>query len=481
MSSRPTSFLLPNSKCCRVMDRFSDLPDDAGIEEDENGEITFWPLLQHLLSAPVLSIAQLIDRLQTIAANAETCQDNDYGFLRQFLQEQGQSKILDTVWPKIRDVALALPTYFPQGQLELLQLACPLHLSRGQVACLVVHQFLCSAVPQRNDEGYQDLSIWFSSEQRHPTAVKMYLEAMFTYFECLPEARVLLQDHQATLNSGPDAITYELHSNGQTSLSDVKLASVQVNYQDSHTSHTHKPEAQGKGGAVVVSANKVIGFGQSATQEEIFVGIAPEAYPVVLVAPHLIDSTVISVSGARAMVDMKGQRREIEWTIRALPCSSQDFPSWKTAWKGGRLIFMDALEMDMFELSPSKGLPDLYPDNIDREISKATNGFSSYGGDSIFTGLWGCGAFGGDPGVKLIVLWLAAGAANVKLHLMLGPGEHNFGRKLEEVVEACDGLAGDDVRELLSLIPRDLRREEILEWIATEAPGARCRTRGCST
>ncbi|KAF4994610.1 hypothetical protein FGRMN_5679 [Fusarium graminum] len=473
MSSRTSSFILPNSTRCRIIDRFSDLPDDAGVEEDEDGKIPFWPLLKHLLGAPVSSITQLVDRLQTIAANAESCQDNDYGFLKLFLQNQDQSKILDIVWPNIRDIALALPVYFPDGQLELLRPGLALRPSRGQVACLVVHQFMCSSVPQRNDEGYQDLSIWYSSEQRHPTAVQMYLEALFTYFESLPQARVLLKDHQSTSERSHDAVTYEIHSGEQASLADVKLASVHVSYLDFHTSHTHKPEVQGKGGAVVVSANKVIGFGQSATQEEIFVGIAPEAYPVVLVAPHLTHSTVITVSGARAMVDMKGQRREIEWTICPSPPFSEDITSWKSLWQGGRLVFMDALEMDMLEQTTSGGLPDPYPENINREISKATAGFASYKGDSIFTGLWGCGAFGGDPGVKLMVLWLAAGAANVKLNLMLGPGEHNLGQKLEEVVTSCGGLAAGEVRELLLKTPREIRREEILECIAAAASGAR--------
>ncbi|KAF5674558.1 poly(ADP-ribose) glycohydrolase [Fusarium heterosporum] len=473
MSSRTSSFILPNSTRCRIIDRFSDLPGDAGVEEDEDGKIPFWPLLKHLLDAPISNVTQLIDRLQTIAANAESCQDNDYGFLKRFLQGQDQSKMLEIVWPKIRDIALALPIYFPDGQLELLRPGLALHLGRGQVACLVVHQFICSSIPQRNDESYQDLSIWYSSEQRHPTAVQMYLEALLTYFESLPEARALLQDHQSTSKRSHDTITYEIHSGEQASLADVKLASVMVCYLDSHTSHTHKPEVQGKGGAVVVSANKIIGFGQSATQEEIFVGIAPEAYPVVLVAPHLTRSTVITVSGARAMVDMKGQRREIEWTIRPSPSFSKDMASWKSLWQGGRLVFMDALEMDMFEQTPGGGLPDLYPENIDQEISKATTGFASYKGDSIFTGLWGCGAFGGDPGVKLMVLWLAAGAANIKLNLMLGPGEHKLGQKLEEVVTSCGGLAADEVRELLLKTPREIRREEILEWIAVAASGAR--------
>ncbi|KAF9783067.1 hypothetical protein IL306_010101 [Fusarium sp. DS 682] len=471
MSSRPQFFVLPNLPSCRILDRFSDLPDDVEVEEDDDGKIPFWPLLEHLVCTPVSSIAQLIDRLQTISANADTCQDNDYGFLKHFLQEQGEAKILNVIWAKICDIALALPTYFPTGQLELLRSGSLLDLSRGQAACLVVHQFLCSLTPQRNDDGYQDLGIWFSSEQRHPAAVKMYLEALFTYFESLPEASALLEDHQATPNGVHNTVIYELHIGKPFSLEHAKLAPVHTTYLDAHTSDAHNPEVQGEGGAAVVSSNKVIGFGQSATQEEIFVGIAPEAYPVVLVAPHLTDDTVITVFGARAMVDMKGQRRDIEWKLRPTPPPKEDLEGWKISWRGGRLVFMDALEMDMLEHSENDGLPDLAPANIDREISKATNGFSSYQGDAIFTGLWGCGAFGGDPGVKLVVLWLAAGAAGVKLHLMLGPGEHDLGRRLGEVVEACGHLIASNVRELLARVPRDLRREGILEWIANEASG----------
>jgi poly(ADP-ribose) glycohydrolase len=472
MSSRPSSFLLPNSTSCRVLDRFSDLPDNVQVEEDDEGKIPFWPLLHNLISTPVLNIALLIDRLQTIAANAETCQDGDYGFLKRFLQDHDEDKILHVIWPKIRDVALDLPMYFPSGQLELLRPDSPLRLSRGQVACLVAHQFLCSSVPQRSDDGYQDLGIWYSSEQRHPVAVRMYLEALFIYFESLPKAQDLLHNHRAGSDEPHSFVSYELHQSSQVSLANARLGPVQVKYMDVHTSDTHHPHVQGKGGAVVVSSNKVIGFGQSATQEEIFVGIAPEAYPVVLVAPHLADNTVITVSGARAMVDARGQRRDIEWEARPVASFDND----PNSWQGGRLVFMDALEMDMLERSSSNGLPDLYPENIDREINKATNGFTSYKGDSIFTGLWGCGAFGGDPGVKLMVLWLAAGTAAVELNVVLGPGEHHLGKELEKVVTACDGLTVNDVRELLLRVPEELRREGILGWIAEEASGASHRT-----
>ncbi|KAJ4134959.1 hypothetical protein NW768_004568 [Fusarium equiseti] len=459
MSSRPPSFILPNSLSCRVIDRFSDLPDNSPITEDSEGKIPFWPLLHHLISTPVLNISLLIDRLQTIAANAETYPDGDFGFLDKFLKDQDEDKIIQTIWSKVRQIALDIAVYFPNGELELLRPGCPLKLSRGQAACLVVHQFLCSFVPQRDDEGYQDLGIWYSEEQKHPVAARMYLVALFAYFESLPSAKELMVDHL----SGHHAVSYELHQNNQRPPADAKLGPVHINYLDVHTSDTHHRHVQGTGGAVVVSSNKVIGFGQSATQEEIFVGIAPEAYPVVLVVPHLTDNTVITVSGARAMVDVRGQRRNIEWNVRTAANGSE----------GGRLVFMDALEMDMVERPSESDLPDLYPENIDRELQKATNGFTSYNGDSIFTGLWGCGAFGSDPGVKLMILWLAAGAANVELHLMLGPGEHDLGKMLEEVVKACDGLTVDDVRKLILRLPGELRREEVLRWIAEAGSGAR--------
>nr|CEG05651.1 unnamed protein product [Fusarium clavum] len=121
MSSRPPSFLLPNSLSCRVIDRFSDLPDNSTITEDSEGKIPFWPLLHHLITTPVLNISLLIDRLQTIAANAETYPDGDFGFLDKFLREQDEDKIIYTIWSKIRQIALDITVYFPSGELELLR------------------------------------------------------------------------------------------------------------------------------------------------------------------------------------------------------------------------------------------------------------------------------------------------------------------------------------------------------------------------
>ncbi|KAG7292847.1 hypothetical protein NEMBOFW57_002892 [Staphylotrichum longicolle] len=110
------------------------------------------------------------------------------------------------------------------------------------------------------------------------------------------------------------------------------------------------------GGAAVVSANKYVGFGQSATQEEIHVGSSPEACPAVLLTPPLRDDQVLVVRGAQAMANITGQRRDIKVEGMPLPDGGQK------AWQERTMLFMDALELDMAE--EGDVLPDLLPRNM---------------------------------------------------------------------------------------------------------------------
>lgn len=105
---------------------------------------------------------------------------------------------------------------------------------------------------------------------------------------------------------------------------------------------------------------------------------------------------------------------------------------------------MDALEIDVVETQSSEILPDI--ETIDREIQKATISSAAGNGDSVHTGLWGCGAFGGDAGVKLVVIWVASIMAGVGLTVMLGPGEHDIEREMERVVERWTGCSVVELR-----------------------------------
>lgn len=72
---------------------------------------------------------------------------------------------------------------------------------------------------------------------------------------------------------------------------------------------------------------------------------------------------VLVITSARPIFCIAGQRRAISWSILEPPP------------KGGRMLFMDALEMD--EIDENDGLLlDLKPKSLKREILKAYTAFS---------------------------------------------------------------------------------------------------------
>lgn len=163
------------------------------------------------------------------------------------------------------------------------------------------------------------------------------------------------------------------------------------------------------------------------------------------------------------MLSVTGQRRDIRWEVRPVPDAKEGPKGWSKAWRGGNLIFMDALEMDMAEAADD--LPDLTKENLDREYVKAFKGFSSNLYNRVWTGLWGCGAFGGDPAVKLVILWCASSAAGAELNILLDKQQYALGRAFERLVQKCGSVSSVELRKLLEEIPKSLRSIQILEWL----------------
>jgi poly(ADP-ribose) glycohydrolase len=213
------------------------------------------------------------------------------------------------------------------------------------------------------------------------------------------------------------------------------------------------------GGAAVVAANKYIGFGQSATQEEVHVGSSPEACPAVLFTPPLSDDQVVIIRGAQAMVNVTGQRRDIKAEEMPVPDGGL------VAWRERTMLFMDALEMDMVE--PGDSLPDLMPANLRRELKKSYTAFSASGIREVRTGLWGCGAFCGDPDIKMLLLWLAASLAGTKLVVVCDGEGRDFALKFRCLVNKALAVVRDttDLWELLNQAPASLVRGNTLPWI----------------
>jgi poly(ADP-ribose) glycohydrolase len=129
------------------------------------------------------------------------------------------------------------------------------------------------------------------------------------------------------------------------------------------------------------------------------------------------------------------------------------------------MLFMDALELDM-AIDTSGDLADLKPHNLERDLRKAYVGFSSLSFRTIITGPWGCGAFGGDPAVKAIILWMAASLAGVPtLKILLDPSHREIGEKLPCLIQAARVETTGQLRVLLGHVPGSKRMVEILDWL----------------
>ena len=89
-----------------------------------------------------------------------------------------------------------------------------------------------------------------------------------------------------------------------------------------------------------------------------------------------------------------------------------------------------------------------------RELRKTIAAFSSWQGDDkkVSAGLWGCGAFNGNPDVKMKLVWAAASIAGVSLEIICdGTSQREFANVFEDFVQ---GMAGAKVRDLMEAIER---------------------------
>ncbi|KAK4240446.1 putative poly glycohydrolase [Achaetomium macrosporum] len=472
-------YTLPSSRDIKVLDRFSLLADiddngndPSSLEDPATGLVPFWPLLQSLLHPKnkIETLPELTSLLDTISVTLRGTSNpaGDYGLLKEAIPSRcngGEGFFFNQVWPRLAQLALQMPALFPSGRLPALGTGPgavnELVLSRRQVACLVVHQFFRTLLApewKREEDGFHDFGLWYPGmeEERQPSAARAYLAALMRYLE-----EVSCRDE--VVDDGEWEVAYNLRSvKGRDFMellqsSGCPLGEVEVKVVERYDI---LPASLGiSGGAAVVSANKYIGFGKSATQEEIHVGSSPEACPAVLITPPLRDDQVLIVRGAQPMVNITGQRRDIRVEEMPVPDGGGK------AWRERTMLFMDALELDMAEAKES--LPDLLPGNLDREIRKAYTAFSSRRVREIRTGLWGCGAFCGDPGIKGLLLWLAASLANTRLLIVCDRGGLGFAKEFQCAVNEIRRTIRDTaaLRELLDRVPDSLARGRTLSWV----------------
>ena len=328
----------------------------------------------------------LEDILTTFQPSLTSCDT-----LRHVLTTEGQtiSQFMKYTFPATISLALRMPELFPTGVIPNLHSGVDnqVSLTREQIACILVHMFLCTIQPAKWNKFWANFSIWYSSSSR---PVLAYLRTLLTYFE-------QLSTESGASPSPDELVTFQrcvLHQYPDWGNSKAELVQV------TPSSHL-EPFAN----VEVDFANKDIGFGVSGSQEEAKLAQSPETCVVMLLAPTLQDNEALVIRGARKVGKFTGIGRNISF-IGAHPIHSD-------AWTSRTIIAIDSLELDEERNDgDSKPIAELSEKVLNRELNKAFCGFSSVwrsreeGGSGcpvVATGHWGCGAFGGNREAKALI------------------------------------------------------------------------------
>ncbi|KZW00498.1 hypothetical protein EXIGLDRAFT_721275 [Exidia glandulosa HHB12029] len=311
--------------------------------------------------------------------------------------------------PHLVDLALRMPSLFPSASLDPLSIQrSRVTFSHAQIACINVHAFLGTlGMPEWNDWGGVNLyPHWFGAGVDTTRELRTsYIRITLAYFQQLDH---YLQGEPVTFNLSTTA-------HGADANLDVPLVSLHIVELDEADDNPQVLSGLARY-AQVVSAHRNIGFGPAATQEErVFASVPTLRVAPLFVPPLAADSALLISGGVRPLAHFRGHLRSARLvSIYATQPAEQ---SW---------LFMDAAELDAWIPPNDKDtLPDLHPRILQRELTKLLAGFSGLArGTDVVSIPWGCGAFGGDVRVKVLLLWIAASASgNVsRLHFTAPAG-----------------------------------------------------------
>ena len=166
---------LPSHSDSLVEDRLSLCEDYS-----DQLEVHHWLFIETLLKLPVRSVGDLV----------EIISHHRYDLDSHTLQSVFKLPAVDDhdffsrTFPAMAKVALRMPELFPSGTLEILTpgVTHSVTLTREQIACLLVHMFLCTLKPPSWNKHWCTFQIWFGSDSK-PAAE--YLQCLLTYFSQL--------------------------------------------------------------------------------------------------------------------------------------------------------------------------------------------------------------------------------------------------------------------------------------------------------
>jgi len=379
-------------------------------------------------------------------------------FTEEFEPEETQA-FFDHTLPGMVDILVSSPNI----------LTCPLPLlcagsahsitiSQYQVLVILVNAFFCT-FPRRNAKaGGSEFSSYPSINFntlygpccRRPEAHLEKLKCLLSYF-----SRVVTNTPTGLITFSRKVVPARGVPNWANSTTTIPML---------HITSKGAIEVEGTGMLQADFANKFVGGGvlrSGLVQEEIRFTVCPELLASMLFTEVLGDREVLVIVGVEQFTSYEGYSDTFKFAGRFTDMVEVDSSGRKMT----SVVAMDAIRFnnsyDQFMMR-----------NIDRELNKAFVAFQNRHVDSlqaVATGNWGCGAFGGDPRVKLLLqLMAAAEAGRDVVYFTFGDSSlvRDGGEMYKFLVK--EKLTVGDLYKLIKRFSsnrRQLGGEELFSWI----------------
>jgi len=318
-------------------------------------------------------------------------------FTDEFQPEETQA-FFDHTLPGMVDVLISSPNILT-SPLPLLcaGTAHSITLSQHQVLVILVNAFFCT-FPRRNakaggSEFFSYPAINFNTLYgtcyKRPEAHLEKLKCLLSYFS------------KVVGNYSSGLITFSRKVVPARGVPSWGHSSNTINKL--HIASKGAIEVEGKGMLQADFANKFVGGGvlrSGLVQEEIRFTVCPELLASMLFTEVLGDREVLVVVGVEQYSKYQGYADTFKFAGRYTDTVEKDS-------SGRRMTSVVAMDAIRFTNSYDQFLMR----NIDRELNKAFVAFQNRQVTSlqaVATGNWGCGAFGGDPRLKLLLQLMAA-------------------------------------------------------------------------
>ncbi|XP_076754595.1 poly(ADP-ribose) glycohydrolase [Xylocopa sonorina] len=376
---------------------------------DENGSRrnrNRWEIIQQSLLQNFVSTHQLESAI--LSYNHIYAQRWDFTALHHFfsevVDEEETNIFFEVLMPKMVQLALQLPVLVT-GPVPLLKRHTngTISLSQLQIASLLANAFFCT-FPRRNSTNPQ------SEYGRYPyinfnRLFSAYKEGKWNKCESVMEKmKCIIHYFKRVTSKAPEGVV-TIQRRYIPKADCPKWDEQTQKLLPLHITSKGTIEMEGTGFLQVDFANKYVGggvLGLGCVQEEIRFVICPELMVTMLVTEKLDDTEALIVSGVERYSQYKGYSNSFKWVGDYVDETPRDS-------SGRRLTSIVAIDALYFAHSQSQ----FSINNIKRELNKAYVGFVGCEGSkcnlpAVATGNWGCGAFRGDPKLKVLLQLMAA-------------------------------------------------------------------------